>query len=390
MQPDADGRPRRGADQASPSVVVTTHYWQPHTGGIETVAAAHATELTRRGWTVRAHSSWTDRTSPRSADEGQFHLTRHRVLNPLERWANVPVPFPLPGLRRRLMADVRSSSIVVAHGHVYPISVTAARAAAAASRPFVVIQHSPWVEYPRPVEMVERLADRVVGRRVLEAARMVICVSEFTQDYVRSIAPNAHTTVIANGVDSHRFVHGARRNPSDVVRFVAVRRLVPRTGVDLLVEAWRMAKLHPHAELLIASDGPMRSELERAAQGLQGIKFLGRIDDDTLVDLLQNADATVVPTRSGEGFGLAAAEAHACGTPVIATNQGALGEVVRDGVDGLLVPTGDAAALAGALTRFAHDPSLRARLRSGAESTDWSWETAGSRLDALLRDIIAG
>ena len=390
MQPDANGRPNGGADQGGPSVVVTTHYWAPHTGGIETVAAAHATELTRRGWSVRAHSSWTDRTSARSTGDGRFRLTRHRVLNPLERWANVPVPFPLPGLRRRLMADVRSSSIVVAHGHVYPISVAAARAAAAAGRPFVVIQHNPWVEYPRPVEAVERLADHVVGRRVLEAARTVICVSEFTQDYVRSIAPKARTTVIANGVDSNRFVHGDRHGRSDVVRFVAVRRLVPRTGVDLLVEAWRRADLHPHAELLIASDGPMRGALERAAQGLRGIRFLGRVDDDTLVRLLQNADATVVPTRSGEGFGLAAAEAHACGTPVIATNQGALGEVVRDGVDGLLVPTGDAGELARALTRFTHDPTLRAQLRSGAEGTDWSWETVGSRLDALLRDIITG
>ena len=389
-----------GIGQSVPSALVTTHYWHPHTGGIETVAAAHARELVERGWTVTAHSSRSagsdarDGQAPRHSTDGAFSITRHRMANPLERWFNVPVPLPAPGLRRRLMADVRRADVVIAHGHVYPITIAAARAARAARRPFVVMQHSPWVEYSWPVEMVEHAADRTVGRRVLEFADLVVCVSKFTEDYVRRIAPRSTTKVISNGVDTDRFVLPATTSLSATalaapVRFVSVRRLVPRTGVDVLVEAWRRADLGPDAELLVAGAGPARNELERAAAGLAGIRFLGRVDDDEVVSLMQTADATVVPTRSGEGFGLVAAESHACGTPVIATDQGALGEVIRDGIDGLLVPPNDPDALAAALGRVAADKALRERLTAGARTTDWSWNRVGDQLDGVLRDLIS-
>ncbi len=397
-------------------MLVTTHYWHPHTGGIETVAAAHARELVDRGWTVNAHTSRAagsaacDGQAPRHSAEGALSITRHRMANPLERWFNVPVPLPAPGLRRRLMADASRADIVVAHGHVYPITVAAARAARAARRPFVVVQHSPWVEYPWPVEMVERAADRAVGRRVLEFADLVVCVSAFTEDFVRRIAPRSTTTVITNGVDTDRFVLPSSTSPSGTgersrsqaldssdgsssvdappLRFVAVRRLVPRTGVDVLVEAWRRADLGSSAELIIAGTGPARDELERSAAGLAGIRFVGRVDDDEVVRLMQTANATVVPTRSGEGFGLVAAESHACGTPVIATDQGALREVVRDEVDGVLVPPNDPAALAAALTRFVADDLLRARLTAGARTTDWSWHRVGDQIDSVLRGLV--
>lgn len=124
------------------------------------------------------------------------------------------------------------------------------------------------------------------------------------------------------------------------------------------------------------------------AAGIPGVTFEGRVTDDRLVQLLQEADASVVPTRSGEGFGLVAAESHACGTPVIATDQGALREVVRDGVDGMLVPPGDVDALAAALCRFSVDATLRRRLSDGALGTDRSWERVGDQLDDILADML--
>lgn len=403
----------RGAG-TGPSVSMTTHYWHPHTGGIETVAAAHAAELVSRDWVVMAHSSRVagsargDGLATPFESNGAFSITRHRMANPLERWANVPVPLPMPGLRRRLEVDVARSDVVVAHGHVYPITVAAARASRRQGRPFVVVQHSPWVEYPRPVELVEHAADRAIGRRVLEFADLVVCVSRYTEAYVRRIAPHSRTTVISNGVDTERFHRnhlrsgdadavgpddGARLDTIDTarapIRFVTVRRLVPRTGVDVLVEAWRRADLSARAELVVVGAGPARADLERAAAGLTGISFLGRVPDDEVVRLMREADATVVPTRSGEGFGLVAAESHACGTPVIATDQGALGEVVRHEVDGLLVPPVDADALASALIRFATDRDLRERLAAGTRTTDWSWRRVGAELDEALRDVIA-
>ena len=367
---------------------MTTHYWHPHTGGIETVAKAHATELARRGWSVTAHSSRVDASTPKVVEADGVRLVRHRMLNPLERRFSVPVPIPVSRIAPLLESDAQDANVIVAHGHVYPITSAAARAARRIDCPFVIVQHSPWVDYSKGLELIESAADRIVGRRVLEQADLVLCVSRFTQDYVRRIAPRSRTQILTNGVDTDRFVP----DTGDEIRpvrtsFVCVRRLVPRTGVDLLLDAWRIADLGPNASLVIAGDGPMRAHLERDAETLENVSFAGRVSDAQLVELMQRADATVVPTRSGEGFGLVAAESHACGTPVIATDQGALGEVVHHNVDGLLVARDDPGALAVALARFTNEPALRTTLRMGARSTDWSWHRVGDALDGLLRSI---
>lgn len=369
--------------------IVTTHYWHPHTGGIETVAKAHSDELVRRGWQVQAHTSRSDRSDPRTEHAESFELHRHAAVNPFERRLRVPVPFLLPGAGRRLRDAATTADVVVAHGHVYPMSVTAGRAARAAGLPFVLVQHSPWVDYPFPIDRIEHAADRLVGRRVIEQADLVICVSRHTQRYVQSISPRASTTVVSNGVDTGRFVPLTRESPDAPIRFVCVRRLVPRNGVDLLLEAWRFAQVGGKAQLVIAGDGPERAALERRAADDPSVSFSGRISDATLVDLMQTARATIVPTRSGEGFGLVAAESHACGTPVIATDQGALGEVVRHGIDGLLVRCDDASDMATAIRSMTHDPELRARLAAGARSTDWSWSRVGDELDDLLAGLVS-
>jgi glycosyltransferase involved in cell wall biosynthesis len=173
-----------------------------------------------------------------------------------------------------------------------------------------------------------------------------------------------------------------------VTRFVCVRRLVPRNGVDVLVKAWRQAGIADRARLVIAGDGPELATLTSLAAGTAGIRFAGRVTHEELVRLFATAHATIVPTRSGEGFGLVAAESLACGTPVIASDQGGLAEVVRHGVDGMLVPAGDPRALSAALRLLADDGALRQRLIQGARGTDWSWDAAGDRLHDVLASVV--
>ncbi len=369
-------------------MVMTTHYWHPHTGGIETVAAAHAAGLTHLGWAVDAHTSWTDRKTMRGELKDRVSIHRHAAINPFERALRVPVPFPLPGVTRSLIAATVSSDVVVAHGHVYPITLAAARAAARARRPFVLVQHNPWVDYPAPVAAIERAADRVLGRRVIERSAAVVCVSEYTANYVRTIVPDARIVVVPNGVDPRRFFPGPAVPRGRPTQFVCVRRLVPRNGVDLLIEAWRRSQVGNVAKLTIAGDGPDRAALERRAADMPSITFAGRVTDESLVELLQRADASIVPTRSGEGFGLVAAESLACGTPVIATDQGALSEVIRHDIDGLLVPCDDAVALAAAIRSLVDDRARGTRLRAGALHTDWSWGRSVAQLDRVLRSVV--
>jgi glycosyltransferase involved in cell wall biosynthesis len=147
---------------------------------------------------------------------------------------------------------------------------------------------------------------------------------------------------------------------------LVVSRLAPEKGVDVAIDACRAAGI----TLLIAGDGPERGALEAhaaAGRGLAGatVRFAGHVDDAELAELRARASIALVPSRSAETFGLAAAEAMAAGLPVVASRVGALAELVeRDA----LVPAGDAAALAGAIERLAGDRGAGERGRARARA----------------------
>ena len=92
-----------------------------------------------------------------------------------------------------------------------------------------------------------------------------------------------------------------------------------------------------------------------------------------------------------EGWGITNLEAAGCGTPALAANNSALRESVRDGETGFLVPTGDVAALAGAMARLATDGALRERLGTGARAfaQTFSWERTAQETESHLNAIVA-
>src|SRR5262249_12047622 len=124
-------------------------------------------------------------------------------------------------------------------------------------------------------------------------------------------------------------------------------------------------------QLVIAAQGPDRASLETRAHelGLDGrVRFLGPLARERVVELFRAADATIL-SSSWENFPHTVVEALAVGTPVLAMEAGGVGEVVRDGVNGLLVPAGDTDALGDAVRRYFADADLRGRLRAAAASS---------------------
>lgn len=116
-------------------------------------------------------------------------------------------------------------------------------------------------------------------------------------------------------------------------------------------------------DLIIAGEGDERVRLERSAN--ERVRFLGALPRERVLELFRAADASIL-SSSWENFPHTVVEALAVGTPVISTDAGGVGEVVRDGENGLLVPAGDTAALASAVRRFFADEPLRERLRAAA------------------------
>ncbi len=370
-------------------VAIVSHYYEPHTGGVETVVRAHAQWLMKNGCEVLIVTSQLD-----GDDEVEFRdgveVRRVRALNTLEEKLGVPVPLVSRELERTV-EDWRPE-VVVAHGHAYITSWRACRAARRLQVPFVVVQHNPFVEYPQPLETVEHVVDATLGRKVLHAADIVVCVSRHVASYVHSIAPGASTVVVHNGVDVSRFEpedsrSGSQKPAGRALRVGTLRRLVPRQGLDVLIAAWRAEELGELGELVIGGSGAMRAELEELADGDESITFLGRIEDADLVAFYQSCDVFVLPTTSGEGFGLVAAEALACGVPVVTTDEGGAREVVRDGVDGVHVRAKDASSIAMGLRRLLTDNDERIRMAAAAQKRTLSWEDRCEELLEVLRYV---
>lgn len=162
-------------------------------------------------------------------------------------------------------------------------------------------------------------------------------------------------------------LRAGRARPGPGSTLVALGNLRPEKGYDLLLLAFaRLAARHPGWSLVIWGEGPLRPMLEAQARSL-GIAGRVRLPGSTREPFarLAEADLYVLSSRV-EGFPNALTEAMSVGLPVIASDVGAVSEIVRDGMDGLLVPPGDVAALARAMDRLMSDDGERRRLATRA------------------------
>jgi glycosyltransferase involved in cell wall biosynthesis len=197
-------------------------------------------------------------------------------------------------------------------------------------------------------------------RRLVEQADAVIVPSVFARERLRELgAPLAWERVHVLAPPLREGLTGPQVDVAGGSYALFVGRLSPEKGVDVAIDACRMAGI----ALVVAGDGPERAALETRA-GDAPVRLAGRVDDDEHERLRRGAALALAPSRSGESFGLAAAEAMAAGLPVAASRVGALPELVDD--DALVAP-GDARALAEAIARLAGDRAAgergRARVR---------------------------
>jgi glycosyltransferase involved in cell wall biosynthesis len=146
---------------------------------------------------------------------------------------------------------------------------------------------------------------------------------------------------------------------------LVVSRLAPEKGIDVAIDACRLSGM----PLVVAGVGPERAALlARAGDGSAAgaaVRFAGHVADAELARLRAGAAVALVPSRSAETFGLAAAEAMAAGLPVVASRAGALAELVEDAA---LVAPGDPAALAAGIARIAGDRAAGARARERVQA----------------------
>ncbi len=309
-------------------------------------------------------------------------------------------------LVRRLLAVVRrarsiDADVVDVHFALYavlPIRISRLR-----RLPLVVHFQGPWADESSvtggqsPLRVwAKRRIERSVYRR---ATRCIVLTNAFKRVLIERYRVSPwHVVVEPPGVDLAQFSPGERGAaraslaiPDRAFVACCVRRLVPRMGIDVLLDAWSTvaARLDHEALLLVAGDGPLKAELEaRVAElGLDGaVRFLGRVSDEVLVQLYRAADVNVVPTVAHEGFGLIVLEAAACGTPSVVTRNGGLPEAVRGLDPSLAVEAASPDALA---------DRLLGQLPSSAEALAFAsghaWPEVAARnlahFDAVTKEV---
>ena len=300
----------------SPALLLVTHYFPAHGGGIELVAGEIAQRLGSRGWQVEWFASDTD-AAPRLHGVAAHPQP---TFNGVERALGVPLPlWSLPAFVR-LWRAVRASEVVHVHDSHYPANLVAALAARWMGKRLVVTQHVGFVPYRNPLlRGLLGLVHRVAGRLVLRPADATLFVSPVVRAYFeRLLGPQKHFADLANGVDTTRFAplpHDRRAAlratlalPAGSPVLLFVGRRVEKKGLDLLR---RLAAQTPAWQWCVIGDGP----IDPSAWQLPNVRTLGKLPQEAIVDYYRAADVLVLPSV-GEGFPLVVQEALSCGLPV--------------------------------------------------------------------------
>jgi teichuronic acid biosynthesis glycosyltransferase TuaC len=374
---------------------------QPNHGVFVENRLRHTLALGGIDATVIAPVPWFPLAQPLFGRYAAFaRAPRHEVRHGLEVWHPRYLAVPkigsgwapdalfAAGLRavRRLEAAGQAFDVIDAH-YVYPDGVAAARLGQALRLPVVITGRG------TDLTLIPDKAGprRSIGWAAGQAAALVTVCDDLRIRFRALGAPDESSLVLPNGVDLGLFSPGDRRAARLTLgvqgfTMLCVGALIPRKGHDLVIRALVEVA---DCRLLIAGDGPLRSDLEALARRLKvadRVRFLGEVAHGELRAIYNAADVLVLAS-SREGWANVLLEAMACGTPVIATDVNGTGEVVSAPAAGLLMRERTPQCLVAMLRRLRANGPTREQTRRFAEG--FGWARIGRANKALLQAAAA-
>jgi phosphatidyl-myo-inositol alpha-mannosyltransferase len=349
-------------------------------GGVQVHVRQLAAELRTRG-----HRTTILAPGSRPSEDAGVRIVGRPVRVPY-RGTVAPISFS-PGAWRRIRSAMRSFDPDLIHAHEPLTPSTSMLAVLAAEAPVVATFHAS-LDRSRLMELAGPALRQVSGR--IDAA---VAVSDTAASFVRRVV-RVPLEIVPNGVDVRAFsdpgrpVEGLPAGP----KILWVNRLDPQKGFEIMLRAFeQIASEVGEVHLLVAGDGRDRVLLRSLPGDIRSrILRLGTVAHEALPRYHAAADVFVSPATGQESFGIVLVEAMAAGVPVVASDIAGYREVVRDGIDGLLVPPGDPNALAAAIRRVLSEPELAATLRAAGRSRaeDFSWRAVAPRLEAVYDRVL--
>lgn len=275
-----------------------------------------------------------------------------------------------------------------------PLAVLGWAAARAAGAPRVTLF------YGVELRLVARAFPALRGflRWAIRSSQRVVAISRYTADEVRALVPGRAVEVIPYTYELAEAPPPVARSVDRTPTILFVGRLVERKGVPVLVDALAELRRTVDARVVVIGDGPERATIEQRAteRGVRDVVELrGQVSDDALRGAYGEADVFVLPAivdsrGDTEGLGVVLLEAMNFGLPVVGSSVGGILDIVVPEESGLLVPPGDASALARALQRLLSDPALARRLGAAGRDrvrTEFSWAAIVERWIAVYREL---
>jgi phosphatidyl-myo-inositol alpha-mannosyltransferase len=376
-----DGRLAGDAGRASVKILLVCPYDWEAPGGVQVHVRQLAAELRTRG-----HRTTIFAPGSRPSEDAGVRIVGRPVRVPY-RGTVAPISFS-PGAWRRIRSAMRSFDPDLIHAHEPLTPSTSMLAVLAAEAPVVATFHAS-LDRSRLMKLAGPVLRQVSGR--IDAA---VAVSDAAASFVRRVV-RVPLEIVPNGVDVRAFsdpgrpVEGLPAGP----KILWVNRLDPQKGFEIMLRAFeQIASEVGEVHLLVAGDGRDRVLLRSLPGDLRSrILRLGTVAHEALPRYHAAADVFVSPATGQESFGIVLVEAMAAGVPVVASDIEGYREVVRDGVDGLLVPPNDPNALAAAVRRVLSEPELAAALKAAGRSRAqaFSWQAVAPRLEAVYDRVLS-
>ena len=234
----------------------------------------------------------------------------------------------------------------------------------------------------------QMIANAMGARRRMNRLGVRIAVSE-AAEWTAKRFYGGHYRIVPNGVHLPSDLALDAGSGSGPLRIVFVGRAEERKGLPVLLRAFEALREHVDATLTLVGVTP--DEVEPLLHEQHGIRALGFLEDDAKHAELRAADVLCAPSLGGESFGMVLTEAFAECTPVVASDIAGYRDVVRHGIDGLLVPHGDATALASTLRDVALDRPYLRRLGEAAvrHASRYAWPRVAEQVVEAYEEAVA-